>query len=211
MPALPSGIELLRPGRGCREPASGWRSRVMTGIDSVVNRCRSSPQSTPQATLRPNRCSASRAIPMRASRVSSRKPLIRPAIASARSASETSSATDGAGMRPMIVISSRSSEHLRRTLEPVLGESAGEPATQLLGGLSRCPCHATMITPLHASSQGPQRLFATSGAPCRIAAARRRASGIEPEARLRREACFRRVTLRRWLAARWSCSCSRCS
>ena len=41
---------------------SGWRSRVITGTARWVNSSLRSPHSTPQATLRSNRCSASRAM-----------------------------------------------------------------------------------------------------------------------------------------------------
>ena len=49
----------------------------MTGTDSVVNISLTSPQRAPQATLRRNLCSASRAISIRRARVSSRNRLIR--------------------------------------------------------------------------------------------------------------------------------------
>src|SRR3954471_3729297 len=66
---------------------SPWRSRVITGTDIVVNSSRRSLHWAPHATFRPKRCSASRAIATRTSRVSSRKALIRPAAAAARSTS----------------------------------------------------------------------------------------------------------------------------
>ena len=74
----------------------------MTGTESRVNTWLVVPQVTPQATLRPVRASSSRAISMRAPRVSSRNRVIRPASASGVSA------PSGAGMVPWTRISSRS-------------------------------------------------------------------------------------------------------
>ena len=87
---------------------SGWRSRVMTGTARWVKSCEVDPTSTPQATLRPNRCSASRAMAMRSSRVSSRNRLARPASAAAWAAGSLSAGTSGAATRPTMTISSRS-------------------------------------------------------------------------------------------------------
>jgi hypothetical protein len=66
-------------------------------------------QITPQETLRPNRCSASRAISIRCWRVSSRNRRLQPSAASARSASVASASASGAAKAPITEISSRSS------------------------------------------------------------------------------------------------------
>jgi hypothetical protein len=62
----------------------------------------------PHDTLRPNLCSASLAMPIRRSLVSSRNRRILPSAAAARSASEAPSAISGSGSGPTTVISSRS-------------------------------------------------------------------------------------------------------
>ena len=80
-----------------------------------------SPQVTPQATLRPVRDSSSRAISMRAARVSSRKRVMRPASPSVESAA-------GLGIVPWMRISSRST-----VTSTSVNQSAGRrPSSQSL-------------------------------------------------------------------------------
>ena len=88
---------------------SGCRSRVITGTARLVNTDRTGPHSAPHAILRPNRCSASRAMWIRSSRVSSRNREIRPFAAAVASAPSGSPSTpSGAARVPTTRISSRS-------------------------------------------------------------------------------------------------------
>ena len=87
---------------------SGWRSRVITGAATLVNSSVRSPHATAQETLRSKRCSASRAIAILRSRVSSRKAAIRPIVTSLTSMSEGSPDIVGVSIVIVTVISSRS-------------------------------------------------------------------------------------------------------
>src|SRR3954454_1483934 len=83
----------------------------MTGTDRAVKVVRVSPQTAPHATFRPQWCSASRALRIRCSRVSSRTRAIRPrwpACAWSGDAAGASPPASGAASRPTTRISSRS-------------------------------------------------------------------------------------------------------
>ena len=142
---------------------SGCRSRVITGADSVVNSCRLPPQAAPQATFRPYRCSASRAIEIRSSRVSSRNRLIRPASAAVAAASSAPSTPGGASV-PTTRISSRSTVTSGAPVNHSSGSRpANQPAASSAGGRSACcqppdrpkprlPCHPLCPRPVMPAS-----------------------------------------------------------
>src|SRR5438093_2990873 len=87
---------------------SFMRRRVMTGTLRVVKILASSPHRAPQATLRPNWRSASRAIRILSSRVSSRKRSILARRAAARPDLAVPPASSASGRVPMTRISSPS-------------------------------------------------------------------------------------------------------
>jgi len=110
---------------------SDWRSRVITGTDRVVNISSWPAQRTPQETLRRNRRSASRAISIRCSRVSSRNRFARPSaaarVASPSVSADSSASASGAESVPTTVISSRSTI---TSAGPVNQSSGSLPANQ---------------------------------------------------------------------------------
>ena len=87
---------------------SFMRRRVITGTLSVVQILKTSPQRAPQATLRRKWRSASRAIRMRSSRVSSRKRSMRAARAAVRPSLAVPPASSTSGRVPTTRISSPS-------------------------------------------------------------------------------------------------------
>ena len=74
----------------------------MTGMESVVNITFWLSQITPQDTLRPKACSASRAISIRASRVCSRNRRLRPIAAASASAPDRSAAPSAGVVSPAV-------------------------------------------------------------------------------------------------------------
>src|SRR5690349_9439235 len=100
---------------------SFMRRRVITGMLSVVKIFISSPHLAPQATLRPNCRSASRAIRIRSSRDSSRNRRIRATRAAERASSEVPPASSTSGSTPTTRISSPSEV------------TSGEPTNQPFG------------------------------------------------------------------------------
>src|ERR1700674_2062984 len=109
--------------RVSRMARSGIRSRVITGTLRAVKTLVWSPHFAPQATLRRNWRSASRAMRTRSSLVSSRKRSMRAERAAARPSSEVPAASSTSGSGPITRISS-----------PSLATSGG-PANQPAGTL----------------------------------------------------------------------------
>ena len=116
------------------------RRRVITGTLAVVKAASVSPQRAAQETFRPKRASASPAMRMRRSRVSSRKASMRARAATARVSSASSPpsvvATAGSANWPMTRNFLPIDPHLDRCDEPVVGNPPRR--TKQTGGKRRC-------------------------------------------------------------------------
>ena len=136
------------------------RSRVITGTASAVNVFSSSPQRAPHATLRPVLASASSAMRMRCSRVSSRKRWMRARRAAAIAAVVGVLRVVGLGERAdhedLLAIGGDG----RRSGEPVVGQAAGEPAFEGCGARLLLSC---FITSLHLDAIDVQAPAGTRG------------------------------------------------
>ena len=146
---------------------SRMRSRVITGTASAVNVCSSSPQRAPHATLRPVRLSASSAMRMRCSRVSSRKRWMRARRAAAVAASSASSGYSGSARRADHEDLLAVGGDLGGPGEPVVGQPAGEPAFER--AVEVCVlfrhCFITSLLPLQATqtAQDPDATMPPAG------------------------------------------------
>ena len=109
---------------------SGMRRRVITGTARLVKTFSSSPQRAPHATLRPVRASASSAIFMRCSRVSSRNRWIRARRAAPFAVSSAAFGVVGLGQRAHDQDLFPVGRDRRGVGEPLVGKPAGEPAGQ---------------------------------------------------------------------------------